>query len=88
MTKISKAFAKAGYASFPHQERFTRAALKKLIKGAFWSGWESREKEKDIYLSKQIDMAVRRERDCCARLCDDMRLYCGVDCADAIRKRQ
>jgi hypothetical protein len=32
-------------------------------------------------------LAVEAERTACAELCDDMVLYTGYDCADAIRAR-
>lgn len=30
--------------------------------------------------------AVKAKREQCARICDDMTLYTGLDCAEAIRK--
>ena len=35
----------------------------------------------------EIAKAVTAERKACAELCDQMALYTGVDCADAIRAR-
>ncbi len=32
--------------------------------------------------------AVREERERCAQICDDMVLYTGLDCAEAIRQSQ
>jgi hypothetical protein len=34
-----------------------------------------------------VDLAVKKEREACADLCDQMALYTGVDCADAIRNK-
>ncbi len=38
-------------------------------------------------IADSIDFAVDVEREQCARLCDDMVLYTGFDCAKAIRSR-
>jgi hypothetical protein len=35
----------------------------------------------------RIDKAVKAEREACAKICDDMVLYTGYDCATAIRAR-
>jgi len=43
-------------------------------------------KHVDLWL-KQIDRAVKAEREACAKVCDDLVLYTGHDCADAIRAR-
>lgn len=88
MTQISKTFFAAGYTYYPHRERMTKKALKTLLKEVFLAGWKGREKLSEKHLEEKINKAVLEERDQCARLCDDMRLYCGIDCADAIRRRR
>jgi hypothetical protein len=37
--------------------------------------------------SSALDAAVQAEREACAKVCDDMVLYTGYDCAAAIRAR-
>jgi hypothetical protein len=39
------------------------------------------------HLMTLVEMAVAKEREACAKVCDDMVLYTGYDCATAIRAR-
>jgi hypothetical protein len=39
------------------------------------------------YLERFATLVAAAEREACAKLCDDMVLYTGYDCAEAIRAR-
>jgi len=40
-----------------------------------------------FHLAKFAKLVAAAEREACADLCDQMALYTGVDCADAIRNK-
>jgi hypothetical protein len=41
----------------------------------------------EYYIKRKVERAVKAEREACAKVCDDMVLYTGYDCAAAIRAR-
>ena len=80
MSELSRAISRLRIFNIPGNP-----GLRKQLKDAFRAGWEEREELLNKRVAEIEKAATLKERERCAALCNDMVLYNGYDCAEAIR---